>query len=57
MEPDKAEESDEALAELRKKEKEQVRDFIERLLESMLGGGLDDIKITKLYDDHECKCL
>lgn len=55
MEIDCFEEIDEDLLEVRKREKEQVRDFIERLVESLLGGVLDDVKVTKLYDDEKCK--
>lgn len=49
------EEIDEDLMKLRKKEKEQVRDFIERLVSTMLGGDVDDTCVTKLYNDPHCK--
>lgn len=55
MEADALSELDEDLLELKKKEKQQVRDFIERLVGAMLGGDLDDVIITKLYDDPNCK--
>ncbi|XP_017776994.1 PREDICTED: uncharacterized protein LOC108562986 isoform X2 [Nicrophorus vespilloides] len=44
-------EIDEDLMELQKKEREQVRDFIERLLEALLGGDLDSVSVKKLYND------
>lgn len=55
MEPNALCEIDEDLLELQKKEKQQVRDFIERLVGAMLGGDLDEVVITKLYDDPNCK--
>lgn len=55
MEPEALSELDEDLLELKKKERQQVRDFIERLVGAMLGGDLDEVVITKLYDDSNCK--
>lgn len=55
MSNDRLEEIDEDLEKLRKKEKEQVRDFIERLVSTMLGGDVDDTCVTKLYNDSHCK--
>lgn len=57
MNNDRLEEIDEDLEKLRKREKEQVRDFIERLVSTMLGGDVDDICVTKLYNDSHCKKL
>ncbi|GJQ67595.1 hypothetical protein Trydic_g8400 [Trypoxylus dichotomus] len=54
MDPD---ELDEDLMELKKKEREQVRDFIERLVESMLGGSLDDVTVSHLYNDKKYDSL
>lgn len=34
----------------------QVRDFIERLVESLVSGQLDDVKLNRLYTHPECKC-
>lgn len=55
MSNDRLEEIDEDLEKLRKKEKEHVRDFIERLVSTMLGGDVDDTCVTKLYNDSHCK--
>ncbi|KAK4879365.1 hypothetical protein RN001_007511 [Aquatica leii] len=44
-------EVDEDLDVIKKKEKDQVREFIERLVETMLGGGLDNVSVTRLYND------
>lgn len=55
MNTDRIDEIDEDLEKLRKREKEQVRDFIERLVTAMLGGGLDDTCISKLYNDNHCE--
>ncbi|KAL3281083.1 hypothetical protein HHI36_004307 [Cryptolaemus montrouzieri] len=33
------------------KEKEQVRDFIERLVNNLIGENVDDASINKIYDD------
>lgn len=55
MNTGRIEEIDEDLERLRKTEKEQVRDFIERLVSTMLGGSVDDTCITKLYNDSHCK--
>lgn len=55
MNNDRLEEIDEDLEKLRKKEKEHVRDFIERLVSTMLGGDVDDTCVTKLYNDSHCK--
>ncbi|KAK9696583.1 hypothetical protein QE152_g31489 [Popillia japonica] len=44
-------ELDEDLMELRKKEREQVREFIEKLVESMLGGNLDEVNVSRVYND------
>lgn len=56
MEPDDPlSELDEDLLELRNKEKQQVRDFIERLVAAMLGGDLDNVVVTKPYNDKKCK--
>jgi hypothetical protein len=38
-------------------ESAQVRDFIERLVESLVSGQLDDVKLNRLYTHPECKCL
>lgn len=35
--------------------KEVVRDFIERLVGSMLEANLDDTSVNRLYRDPECK--
>lgn len=48
-------EIDEDLKQLREREKQQVRDFIERLVSTMLGGDVDDTCVTKLYNDSQCK--
>ncbi|KAJ8975233.1 hypothetical protein NQ317_014664 [Molorchus minor] len=48
-------ETDEDLEELRKKEKEEVREFIERLVSAMLGEDVDEASVTKLYNDKHCK--
>ena len=34
----------------------QVRDFIERLVESLVSGQLDDVTLNRLYTHPECKC-
>ncbi|KAJ8913546.1 hypothetical protein NQ315_017097 [Exocentrus adspersus] len=51
MNADSFNEIDEDLEAIRKKEKEQVRDFIERLVNVMLGENVDDASVTKLYND------
>lgn len=55
MSNDRLEEIDEDLEKLRKKEKEQVRGFIERLVSTMLGGDVDESSVTRLYNDPHCK--
>lgn len=57
MDPDKLDEADEDLLALRKKEQEQIRDFLERIVEVLLGGKLDDVKVSKLYQDKKCNFL
>ncbi|XP_022913601.2 uncharacterized protein [Onthophagus taurus] len=57
MDQEGIDELDEDLRELRKKEREQVRDFIERLVESLLGGTLDDVNIRRLYNDRKYDAL
>lgn len=37
------------------KTREQVQDFIEKLINSMLGQNIDDANVTKLYNDKGCK--
>ncbi|XP_065162871.1 uncharacterized protein [Atheta coriaria] len=39
------------LSTLQRKEREQVRDFIERLVEALLGGELDTVSVKKIYND------
>ncbi|KAF5289894.1 hypothetical protein FQA39_LY14956 [Lamprigera yunnana] len=51
MDDNRIEEIDEDLESIKKKEKEQIRDFIERLVETMLGGGIDNTSINLLYKD------
>ncbi|XP_025831442.1 uncharacterized protein LOC108740591 isoform X3 [Agrilus planipennis] len=51
MENSRFEEIDEDLELLRKKEKEHVRDFIERIVEAMLGSNVDNVSVAKLYND------
>lgn len=36
-------------------EKTQVRDFLERLVATMLGETVDDACISKMYHDERCK--
>lgn len=55
MNSDSLNEIDEDLEVIRKKEKEQVRDFIERLVNVMLGENVDDASISKVYNDSHCK--
>lgn len=40
---------------LRKLEKEQVRDFIEKLVNVMLGENVDNASVSMLYNDNHCK--
>ncbi|XP_018574031.1 uncharacterized protein LOC108913044 isoform X2 [Anoplophora glabripennis] len=51
MNTDSLNEIDEDLEAIRKKEKEQVRDFIERLVNVMLGENVDDASVSKIYND------
>ncbi|XP_044750176.1 uncharacterized protein LOC123310669 isoform X2 [Coccinella septempunctata] len=44
-------ELEEYLEEERNREKEQLRDFIERLVNDILGENVDDASINKIYDD------
>ncbi|XP_060516758.1 uncharacterized protein LOC132696137 isoform X2 [Cylas formicarius] len=44
---------DAALESLRKLEKEQVRDFIEKLVNVMLCGNVDNASVSKLYNDKQ----
>jgi hypothetical protein len=37
-------------------ESAQIREFIERLVESLVSGQLDDVKLNRLYTHPECKC-
>ncbi|KAK5646149.1 hypothetical protein RI129_004613 [Pyrocoelia pectoralis] len=53
MDPNRIDEVDEDLESIRTKQKEQVRDFIERLVEGMLGGGIDGASIGRLYSDKQ----
>lgn len=57
MDPDTGDDLDEELMELRKKEREQVRDFIEKLVEAMLGANLDDVSVSRIYNDKNCKSV
>lgn len=45
------------LSTLQRKEREQVRDFIERLVEALLGGELDTVSVKKIYNDERCKFI
>ncbi|KAJ8943357.1 hypothetical protein NQ318_002590 [Aromia moschata] len=57
MNPDSLNEIDEDLEAIRKKEKEQVRDFIERLVSAMLGEDVDNASVTKLYNDQHYESI
>lgn len=46
---------DEDFEALRRKEKERIRDFIEELVNSMIGGNVDDANVSKMYNDKQCK--
>lgn len=37
------------------KQRERVREFLEDLLSSMLGGSLDDITVGRMYKNDDCK--
>lgn len=54
MSEERFDELEEDLEVIKKKEKEQVRDFVERLVEAMLGGNIDNTSITRLYNDEKC---
>lgn len=36
-------------------QRERVREFLEDLLSSMLGGSLDDITVGRMYKNNDCK--
>lgn len=38
-------------------QKERVREFLEDLLSSMLGGSLDDITVGRMYKNDDCKFI
>lgn len=38
-------------------QKERVREFLEDLLSSMLGGSLDDITVGRMYKNDDCKLI
>jgi hypothetical protein len=40
---------------LKQKEKDCVRDFIEKLVSTILGGSVDDASISRMYTDKHCK--
>lgn len=46
---------DEDIEVLRKKEKERIREFIEQVVNSLIGGNVDDANVTKIYNDRQCK--
>lgn len=48
-------ELEEYFEEERNREKEQLRDLIERLVNDILGENVDDASINKIYDDKNCK--
>ncbi|XP_074031207.1 uncharacterized protein isoform X5 [Leptinotarsa decemlineata] len=51
MQSEPLDEVDEDLEELKKKGKEQVQDFLEKLVNGMLGQNVDDASVTKTYND------
>lgn len=52
---DPPDEVQEYLEQERNREKEQLRDFIERLVNDILGENVDDASINKIYDDENCE--
>lgn len=40
---------------LQKLEREQIRDFIEKLVNIMVGENVDNASVTMLYNDPQCK--
>lgn len=55
MNRDSLNELDEDIEALRQKEKERIRDFIEQLVNALIGGNIDDASVSKIYNDDKCK--
>lgn len=46
---------DEDFETLRRKEKERIRNFIEELVNSLIGGNVDDASVSNMYNDKKCE--
>lgn len=55
IDPDRIDEMEEDAAEAKSKEKEQIRDFIERLVEAMLGSNIDNSSVARMYNNRACE--
>lgn len=40
---------------LRRKEKEQIREFIEQLVNSLIDGNVDEASVSKIFNDKQCE--